>query len=106
MADSRADIHQLLVEFADSGRAFALAVILKDVGHTPRKAATKALIDAHGVIHGTIGGGAGEAEAQRRAVEAIRNQRALVFDFALEGASGRSMPRPPRRGGSASRACS
>ncbi len=79
------DIYRTALEWTDSGRAFAMAVILKDVGHTPRKAATKALIDADGSICGTVGGGPVEAETQRRAVEAVRSGRPLVFDFALEG---------------------
>ena len=83
------DIHRVIVEDADAGRAFAVAVILKDTGSAPRKAGTKALIDAAGAIRGTIGGGAVEAEAQRRAVEAIRDRRPVVFDFALEGTSAR-----------------
>ena len=81
------DIHQAVVEFAASGRDFALAVILKDAGSTPRKAATKALIEASGSIRGTIGGGAIEGETQRRAVEAIRARRPLVFDLVLKGTS-------------------
>jgi xanthine dehydrogenase accessory factor len=81
------DIHRALVDFAGAGRAPALAVILKDTGSTPRKAGTKALIDPNGAITGTIGGGSVEAEAQRRAVEAIRSGRPLVFDFAMEGSS-------------------
>jgi xanthine dehydrogenase accessory factor len=83
------DIHQTALEWAASGRAFALAVILKDIGSTPRKAGTKALIDAGGAIWGTIGGGAVEAEAQRRAPEAIRSGRPEVFDFLLEGETAR-----------------
>ena len=67
--------------------SFAVAVVLAATGSTPRKAGTKAIIDADGTIHGTIGGGAVELEAQRLAVEAIRTSRPLVFDFALEGGS-------------------
>jgi xanthine dehydrogenase accessory factor len=85
--DFAGDIHQALVDFATSGREFALAVVLKAAGSTPRKAGTKALIDSAGAILGTIGGGPVEAEAQRAAVEAIRARRPLVFDFALEGSS-------------------
>jgi len=84
------DIYRTALEWTDSGRAFAVAVILKDVGHTPRKAATKALIDADGSICGTVGGGPVEAETQRRAVEAVRSGRPLVFDFALEGSTPRA----------------
>jgi xanthine dehydrogenase accessory factor len=83
------DIHQAIVDLADAGRKFALAMVLKDTGHTPRKAGTKAIIEAGGAIHGTIGGGAVEAEAQRRAIEAIRAGRPVVFDFELEGTSAR-----------------
>ncbi len=64
---------------------FALAVVLKDTGSTPRKAGTKALVDSGGAIWGTVGGGAVEAEAQRRAVRAIRSGCPEVFDFTLEG---------------------
>ena len=80
------DIHQAVVDFADAGRPFALAVVLAAEGSTPRQAGTKALIDSGGEIRGTIGGGLVEAETQRRAVEAIRAKRPLVFDFVMEGA--------------------
>jgi xanthine dehydrogenase accessory factor len=86
---SNMDIHQTIVDWAGSGRRFALAVILKDTGSTPRKAGTKALINRRGAIWGTLGGGAVEAEAQRRAPEAIRSGRPEVFDFALEGETAR-----------------
>jgi xanthine dehydrogenase accessory factor len=82
---AEADIPQALVELAAEGRAFALAVVLKDTGSTPRKAGTKALIGPDGAIIGTIGGGAVEAEVQCRAVQALAAGRAVVFDFAMEG---------------------
>jgi xanthine dehydrogenase accessory factor len=79
------DVYQAILDSAESGRAVALAVILKATGSTPRKAGTKALIGADGAIRGTIGGGAIEAETQRRAVEALGAGRPSAFDFALEG---------------------
>jgi xanthine dehydrogenase accessory factor len=82
---SAGEIHRAIVAFADSGRAFAAAVVLKDEGSTPRKAATKALIEPDGSIRGTIGGGKVEAETQRLAIAAIRTGRPMVFDFTLEG---------------------
>jgi xanthine dehydrogenase accessory factor len=80
-----ADVHQAVVDFADAGKAFALVVVLKDAGSTPRKAGTKAIVDAEGSIWGTIGGGLLESEARRRAVEAIRTRRPVVFDFKFSG---------------------
>jgi xanthine dehydrogenase accessory factor len=82
---AEADIPQAIAALAAMGEPFALAVVLADSGSTPRKAGTKALIDSTGAIDGTIGGGAVEAEAQRRAVAAIDAGEAVVFDFAMHG---------------------
>ena len=79
------DIHQAIGEWSDRGCAFAVAVVLRAEGSTPCKAGAKAVIDARGAIQGTIGGGSVEAEAQRRAIEAIKTGRPVLFDFHLEG---------------------
>ena len=44
-----------------------------------------ALIEADGVIHGTVGGGAVEAEAQRQARLVASSRTAVLFDFDLGG---------------------
>ena len=80
------DIHQVIVDTCQAGGEHAVAVVLECDGSTPRKAGTKALIDVDGTIHGTIGGGAVEAEAQRRAKTVLQTQQAIVFDFNLQGA--------------------
>ncbi len=79
------DIDQAIVDLAASGRAFASAVILQDTGSAPRKAGTRAILDAEGSIDGTIGGGLVEAEVQRLAVEAIAAGQPRILDLALEG---------------------
>jgi len=80
------DICQTIVEFIDSGEVFAVALVLKAEGSTPRKAGVRAIIEQTGKIHGTLGGGLVEAEAQRRAVEACRSKQPVVFDMNLYGA--------------------
>ncbi len=80
------DVNRKIVEFIDSGRSFAVALILKVEGSTPRKAGVKAVIDKTGEIWGTLGGGQVEAEAQRRAVEACKSKHPVVFDMNLYGA--------------------
>ncbi|MBN2476419.1 MAG: XdhC family protein [Pirellulales bacterium] len=93
MQTSIEDIYRTLVELADQGRAFVLAVVLGADGSTPCKAGSKAIVDAEGVIQGTIGGGLVEAETQRRAAETIRIGRPIVLDFNLEdGAVGGARP--------------
>jgi len=81
------DVHQKAVEFADGGRSFAVALILKADGSTPRRAGVKAVIDENGRIWGTVGGGQVEAESQRRAVQACKSKRPVVFNLDLEGAA-------------------
>jgi len=82
-----ADIHRKVVELAERGHFFAVALVLKAEGSTPRKAGVKAVIDENGRIWGTVGGGQVEAECQRRAVEACKSKRPVVFDIHLEGAA-------------------
>ena len=77
------DIHDL-VELADQGRDCVLAVVLETNGSTPCKVGAKAIMDAEGVIHGTIGGGLVEAETQRCAAEAIETGHPVVLDFNLD----------------------
>ena len=83
------DLHQRVVELADAGHAFALVVVLKDSGSTPRKAGTKAVVEAGGPVHGTIGGGLLEHEARLSATRAMRSGRPEVFDFRFDGKSAR-----------------
>jgi len=80
-------MYRAVVEFIDAERSFALATILGSDGSTPRKAGVKAVIDETGRIWGTLGGGAVEAEAQRRAVEVCKSGQPSMIDIELEGAS-------------------
>jgi xanthine dehydrogenase accessory factor len=82
---STKDICQTIVEFIDGGEVFAVALVLKAEGSTPRKAGVRAVIDQTGKINGTLGGGLVEAEAQRRAIEACQSKQPLVFDMELYG---------------------
>ncbi|HJS09188.1 MAG TPA: XdhC family protein [Pirellulales bacterium] len=83
----QSDLFQTIATAIDEGRPFALAVVLRSSGSVPREAGTTAIIDAEGSIHGTIGGGLLESEAQRLAVEALRTLTPVVFDFRFSGAS-------------------
>jgi xanthine dehydrogenase accessory factor len=79
------DICQKVVEFIDKGQVFAVGLVLKAEGSTPRKAGVRAVIDQAGKIYGTLGGGLVEAEAQRRAVEACKSKQPVVFEMELYG---------------------
>jgi len=80
------NIYEKIVEFIDTGHSFAVALVLRAEGSTPRGAGVRAVIDQEGKIWGTIGGGVVEAEAQRLAIEACRSKRPIVVDQQLQGA--------------------
>ena len=81
--------YRLVVDLLGQGRRFALVTVLKAAGSTPRKAATRMLVDAGGEAWGTIGGGLLESEARRAAAGAIKTGKAAAFDFRFSGASAR-----------------
>src|SRR2546421_12755965 len=83
--NSEQQIYLKIAEFLREGRKFALAVVMKDSGSTPRKAGTKAIIDEDGSIWGTIGGGLLESEAIKMGVVAIKQLESHVFDFEFSG---------------------
>ncbi|MCC6153547.1 MAG: XdhC family protein [Candidatus Hydrogenedentes bacterium] len=65
-------------------QSFALAVVIRSAGSTPQKAGAKALFERDGIIHGTLGGGCLEAEARRRAMDAMDTGKPVVFDLKLD----------------------
>ena len=85
--NSEQQIYLKIAEFLREGKKFALAVVMKDAGSTPRKAGTKAIIDEEGSIWGTIGGGLLESDARKEAMVAIRTGQAHIFDFKFSGTS-------------------
>lgn len=72
----------------DAGVRFALAVVVHSTGSTPQKAGAKALFEAGGAVIGTLGGGCLEAECRQRALRAMDDGEALLFDIKLDEVTG------------------
>src|SRR5262245_51057299 len=92
---SRPDLHQVLNCVAmvkDAAIPLAVASLLRTEGSAPVEAGAKALIGPPGLLAGTIGGGAVEGEALRRAGAMINDRPfapcAEIFDFKLQGPGG------------------
>ncbi len=79
------DLFSTVLELLEAGRPFAVATVLVADHSTPVKAGARAVIEADGRIHGTVGGGVVEAEAQQRARLAARSGKAVVFEVDLRG---------------------
>ena len=72
-------IKQLIAQ----GETLALATIVSTLGSTPREVGAKMVVTASGEILGTVGGGCGEAEVRREAVQVIRSRKPAMVTVEL-----------------------
>ena len=68
-------IYHQVREFLDKGETLAVATIVSTKGSTPREVGAKMFVTAWGEILGTIGGGCGQADVKREAIEVIRTRK-------------------------------
>jgi len=76
-------MYRQIEELLKEGETLALATIVSTSGSTPRGVGAKMVITASGEILGTVGGGCGEAEVRRQAVEVIRSQKPAMVRVEL-----------------------
>ncbi len=77
------EIIKKLLEFGEAGVDTAMATIIHTSGSTPRDTGAKMLVLPDGSIYGTIGGGCGEAEVRREALDVLINTK-VSRKFRLE----------------------
>lgn len=78
------DLLSEIVAAIENEQPFALAQIIKSSGSTPQRAGACALFFRDGRILGTIGSGCLEAEARRRALDALDARTPLLFELHLD----------------------
>ena len=84
------DLFQEIIHTLESGETVAMATVVKRKGSVPREVGAKMLVHRGGKISGTVGGGCGEAEVWRSALNVIDTQRPgtvqvdLTEEIALE----------------------
>ena len=71
-------IYHQVKEFLDKGETLAVATVVSTRGSTPREVGAKMVVTAWGEILGTIGGGCGEADVKREAIEVIRTRKPMM----------------------------
>ncbi len=76
-------LYDQIKEFLDKGETLAVATIVSTRGSTPREVGAKMAVTAWGEILGTIGGGCGEADVRREAIEVIRTRMPKVVQVDL-----------------------
>ncbi len=76
-------IYRKLAEFLDRGETVALATVVETKGSVPREVGAKMIIHPLGQHVGTVGGGCGEAEVIRAALEVIRTGQPTIVTVDL-----------------------
>jgi xanthine dehydrogenase accessory factor len=77
------NMYTQIKQLIEEGETLAIATIVSTFGSTPREIGAKMVVTASGSILGTIGGGCGEAEVCRQAVESIRNRKPAMVKVEL-----------------------
>jgi xanthine dehydrogenase accessory factor len=70
-------------QLMEEGETLAIATIVSTLGSTPREVGAKMAVTASGQILGTVGGGCGEAEVIREAVQVIRSRKPAMVKVEL-----------------------
>jgi xanthine/CO dehydrogenase XdhC/CoxF family maturation factor len=76
-------VYHQVKEFLDKGETVAVATIVSTRGSTPREVGAQMVVTAWGEILGTIGGGCGEADVKREAIEVIRTRKPRLVQVDL-----------------------
>ena len=69
------ELFQQLIQEMERGETVAMATIIRRKGSVPREVGAKMLVHRGGKISGTVGGGCGEAEVWRSALNVIDTGR-------------------------------
>ena len=77
------ELFQEIIRDLQSGETVAMATIVKRKGSVPREVGAKMLVHRDGTISGTVGGGCGEAEVWRNALNVIDTKRPTMVQVDL-----------------------
>jgi xanthine dehydrogenase accessory factor len=77
------ELFQEIISDLESGETVAMATIVKRKGSVPREVGAKMLVHRGGKISGTVGGGCGEAEVWRSALNVIDTRRPSIVQVDL-----------------------
>src|ERR1051326_7259631 len=77
------ELFQNIIHELEIGETVAVATIVRRKGSVPREVGAKMLVQRGGKISGTVGGGCGEAEVWRAALNVIDTHRSAMVQVDL-----------------------
>lgn len=78
-------MYRKLAEFLEKGDTVALATVIRVRGSVPREVGAKMIIHPQGRHAGTVGGGCGEAEVMRAALDVLATGQPTIVSVDLTG---------------------
>src|SRR5260370_41605773 len=81
--DSVQNLNKELIQHMEAGETTAIATIVRRKGSVPREVGAKMLVQRGGKISGTVGGGCGEADVWRAALNVIDTRRPTMVQVDL-----------------------
>ena len=82
------DVYSKSAELIENKMPFVLATLVRSIGSTPQKTGAHAIFEPTGKVFGTLGGGCLEAEARKRALDALDDGVPRLFHVKLDDISG------------------
>lgn len=77
------NVYDYLSNLLEKKKHVALATIIETKGSTPQVPGASAIFSSGGLLEGTLGGGLLEADAQTKALHALKKKNSLLYDFNL-----------------------
>jgi len=78
------NIYAHLFHLLEEKKPLALATIMETKGSSPQVPGASALFSPEGLLAGTLGGGMLEADAQQKALQALKEKASLLSEFSLK----------------------
>ena len=78
------NLYGYLLDLLEAKKQIALGTIIDAKGSTPQVPGASAVFSSEGLLAGTLGGGILEGDAQRRALNALKEGKSFLYDFNLE----------------------
>jgi xanthine dehydrogenase accessory factor len=99
LGDITGKIYQEILRLRSEGGTAALATVVRATGSTPGKTLFKMLVYPNRQTLGTVGGGTFEAKVISEALNVIKNQEPMLFNFMFHGSNGVTTDDHPICGG-------
>jgi xanthine/CO dehydrogenase XdhC/CoxF family maturation factor len=77
------DLLELVEDMVQVGEDAVIATIVRTKGSTPREVGARMVVCASGQIHGTVGGGCGEADVWSEAMEVLETHEPRLIEVDL-----------------------